>query len=114
MAYGAYRLALEKGIRIPDACRIVGIDDNALNAWIAPWLISVRIPYADFGAKVVGQLQALWAGEQPSEQLLPHRLMRPLAARFDGDTPAVLDDNTGHSTFSTRRSKDNGGRPARR
>ena len=75
MAYGAYRLALEKGIRIPDACRIVGIDDNALNAWIAPWLISVRISYSDFGAKVVGQLQALWAGEQPSEQLLPHELI---------------------------------------
>ncbi len=75
MAYGAYRLALETGVRIPEDCRIVGVDDNKLNAWIAPWLTSVHIPYTDFGAKVVEQLQALWAGEQPSEQILPHTLI---------------------------------------
>ncbi|WP_262027878.1 LacI family DNA-binding transcriptional regulator [Microvirga sp. Mcv34] len=75
MAYGAYRLALETGIRIPEDCRIVGVDDNKLNAWITPWLTSVHIPYADFGAKVVDQLQALWAGEHPSELLLPHTLI---------------------------------------
>jgi LacI family transcriptional regulator len=75
MAYGAYRLASEEGIRIPQDCRLVGVDDNTLNAWIAPWLTSVHIPYADFGAKVLDQLQALWAGEQPSEQLLPHELI---------------------------------------
>jgi LacI family transcriptional regulator len=75
MAYGAYRLALETGVRIPEECRIIGVDDNKLNAWIAPWLTSVHIPYADFGARVVEQLQALWAGEQPSEHLLPHTLI---------------------------------------
>lgn len=75
MAYGAYRLATETGVRIPEECRIVGVDDNKLNTWIAPWLTSVHIPYADFGAKVLDQLQALWAGEKPSEQLLPHTLI---------------------------------------
>ena len=65
IAYGTYRLALEKGVRIPEECRIVGVDDNKLNDWIAPWLSSVHIPYADFGAKVLDQLQALWAGENP-------------------------------------------------
>ena len=75
MAYGTYRLALENGVQIPQECRIVGVDDNALNAWIAPWLTSVRIPYPDFGAKVLEQLQALWAGGSPSEQLLPHELI---------------------------------------
>lgn len=75
MAYGAYRLASEHGKQIPEDCRLVGVDDNALNAWIAPWLTSVRIPYPDFGVKVVDQLQTLWAGGQPSEQLLPHELI---------------------------------------
>jgi LacI family transcriptional regulator len=75
MAYGTYRLAIEKGIRVPEECRIVGVDDNKLNAWIAPWLTSVHIPYADFGAKVLDQLQALWTGEQHSEHLLPHTLI---------------------------------------
>jgi LacI family transcriptional regulator, galactose operon repressor len=75
MAYGTYRLASEMGIRIPQQSRIVGIDDNALNAWIAPWLTSVHIPYADFGARVLENLQSLWAGEQPAEQLLQHQLV---------------------------------------
>ena len=75
MAYGVYRLASEHGKQIPRDCRILGVDDNALNAWIAPWLTSVRIPYPDFGAKVVDQLQELWAGGQPSERLLPHELI---------------------------------------
>ena len=75
MAYGAYRLALEERIRVPEECRIVGVDDNKLNNWIAPWLTSVHIPYDHFGAKVLEQLQALWAGEQPLEKLLPHSLI---------------------------------------
>jgi LacI family transcriptional regulator len=75
MAYGTYRLALEKGVRIPQDTRVVGVDDNALNSWIAPWLTSIRIPYGEFGAKVVRNLQALWVGETPSELLLPHQLI---------------------------------------
>jgi LacI family transcriptional regulator len=74
MAYGTYRLALENGVQIPQECRIVGVDDNTLNAWIVPWLTSVRIPYPGFGAKVLEELQPLWAGA-PSEQLLPHELI---------------------------------------
>jgi LacI family transcriptional regulator len=75
MAYGAYRLACEQGIVIPGACRVVGIDENALNAWIAPWLTSVRIPYRDYGASVLRQLQDLWGGSAPQQVLLSHELV---------------------------------------
>ncbi|MCB8822042.1 LacI family DNA-binding transcriptional regulator [Microvirga rosea] len=75
MAYGAYRLASEHQVQVPKECSIIGVDDNTLNAWIAPWLTSVRIPYGDFGDRVVEQLQVLWAGEPGSEQLLPHELI---------------------------------------
>ncbi len=75
MAYGAYRLAGETGLAVPGACRIVGIDENPLNAWIAPWLSSVHVPYADFGAAIVEQLTALWAGARPGDRLLPHRIV---------------------------------------
>ncbi len=75
MAYGAYRLASETGLAVPGACRIVGIDENPLNAWIAPWLSSVHVPYAAFGAAIVDQLTALWAGERPQDRLLPHRMV---------------------------------------
>ncbi|CAN7265308.1 LacI family DNA-binding transcriptional regulator [Bosea sp. LjRoot9] len=74
MAYGAYRLAVERGVAIPETCLLIGIDNNPLNAWIAPWLTSVHIPYPDFGAKVVEQLTALWGGTMPEDILLPHSL----------------------------------------
>jgi LacI family transcriptional regulator len=75
MAYGAYRLACERGVAIPSDCLLMGIDDNPLNAWIAPWLTSVRIPYEDFGARVVDQLKVLWGGGIAGDSLLPHALM---------------------------------------
>lgn len=74
MAYGVYRLATEQGVAIPSECLVVGIDANPLNAWIAPWLTSVHIPYRDFGEKVVEQLTALWSGTLPDDCLLPHSL----------------------------------------
>ncbi len=75
MAYGAYRLAGESGVRIPEDCLVVGVDDNHLNAWIAPWLSSVHVPYEDFGNAVVVQLIALLGGDPGGVQLLPHRMV---------------------------------------
>ena len=76
IAYAAYRLARETGRQIPQDCRIIGIDDNTFNAWIAPWLSSVSIPYREFGPVVVEQLQTCWKGEAATSRILPHQLMR--------------------------------------
>ena len=76
IAYAAYRLALETGCAVPGRCRIAGIDDNTFNAWIAPWLSSVSIPYRQFGPVVVEQLQACWGGAQPEPRILPHRFVQ--------------------------------------
>lgn len=76
MAYGLFRAAGEQGVRIPDDCRPVGIDDNDLNSWIAPWLSSVKIPYRDFGEKIVLALRELRDGAEVGEVLLGHRLIR--------------------------------------
>jgi LacI family transcriptional regulator len=76
MAYGTYRLATETGVPIPAQCRVIGIDDNELNGWIAPWLTSIRIPYRAFGARVVEELTALWRGVEPRQHLLPHALVQ--------------------------------------
>ena len=75
IAYAAYRVASEDGIAVPQDCRIVGIDGNLFNAWIAPWLASVAIPYRDFGPVVVEQLLARWAGAPAGDRILPHRLV---------------------------------------
>nr|WP_295828621.1 LacI family DNA-binding transcriptional regulator [uncultured Azospirillum sp.] len=76
MAYGLFRAAGEQGTRIPEDCCPVGIDDNDLNAWIAPWLSSVKIPYHDFGAAIVASLRDLRAGTRVGEVLLHHKLVR--------------------------------------
>lgn len=76
MAYSAYRYAMETGRIVPGETRIIGIDNNMFNQWIAPWLSSIEIPYRDFGAVVVEQLLASWRGEPVADRTLPHRLVR--------------------------------------
>lgn len=78
LAYGVYRAATEAGVRVPDDCRIVGIDGNPINRWIASWLSSVEVPYQDVGPRVVELLNDLWGGQAPREILLPYRLPAPL------------------------------------
>ena len=74
VAYGVHRLARESGLQVPQDCEIVGIDGNPINAWLAPWLTSVEIPYREFGPSIVELLISLWGGERSREHLLPHRI----------------------------------------
>ncbi len=74
LAYGAYRAAGESGVRVPEDCRIIGIDGNPINRWIATWLSSVEVSYQDVGPKLVELLLELWGGSPPREILLPYRL----------------------------------------
>jgi len=80
MAYGVYRRAVECGIAVPERCLITGVDDSPLNEWIAPWLSSVHIPYAEYGAAILTQFEAVWSGAAPRDCLLPHRLVNRLGA----------------------------------
>ena len=78
MAYGLYRAATEDGVAIPAKCRPIGIDDNALNAWIAPWLASISVPYHAFGKEIVFSLREMWgdrAGARSKVSLLQHELI---------------------------------------
>jgi LacI family transcriptional regulator len=74
VAYGVHRLARESKVAVPHDCEIVGIDGNPINAWLAPWLTSVEIPYRDFGPSIVNLLVSLWGGDPPREHLMPHRI----------------------------------------
>jgi LacI family transcriptional regulator len=74
IAYGAYRAARERGIRVPEDCRFFSIDGNRINGCLAPWLTSMAIPHGDFGREIVGLLMRLWGGEGPTVRILPHRL----------------------------------------
>jgi LacI family transcriptional regulator len=72
VAYGAFRAAREAGVGVPEDCRLVGIDGTRVNAWLAPWLCSVRIPYDAFGPAILNLLVQLWSGMAPGEHLLDH------------------------------------------
>ncbi|WP_431098534.1 LacI family DNA-binding transcriptional regulator [Polaromonas aquatica] len=78
VAYGVHRVARENGIRVPGDCELVGIDGNPINAWLAPWLTSVKIPHQDFGPAIVDLMLSLWGGEAPRERLMPHRMAAAL------------------------------------
>lgn len=52
--------------------RLIGFDDSPMNAWLAPGLSSVRIPYDAYGRAIVA---ALLDGEGPSEIVLEHRII---------------------------------------
>jgi LacI family transcriptional regulator len=70
IAFGAHRRLREAGMRVPRDLCLVGFDDNPLNDWIAPWLASVRVPYAAFGPAIVDTLGRLWRGEKADPPLL--------------------------------------------
>ena len=76
IAYGVYRAALELGLSVPKDLAIFGFDDNRINRWLAPWLSTVHVPVADFGAAVAQILkeQAEQPNRIPRTILLPHTL----------------------------------------
>jgi len=75
IAYGTHRRLREAGIAVPEDIMLIGFDDNPLNDWIAPWLASVRVPYAAFGPAIVAMLGEMWRGEKPTATLLDYTLV---------------------------------------
>lgn len=77
IAYGAHKRCLERGMAVPGDITLFGFDDNPLNAWLAPWLNTVRIPLDLFGSAILDILKAEWAGRGgPSgPKLLEHSLV---------------------------------------
>jgi LacI family transcriptional regulator len=75
IAYGVHKRLMEAGVSVPAETLIVGFDDNPLNNWLAPWLSSVRVPYASFGDAIVDAFDGIWSGATPRHVELPHELM---------------------------------------
>jgi LacI family transcriptional regulator len=71
IAYGVNRRALEKSLQIPRDCTLVSIDGTPLNQWVAPWLKSIKIPYATYGAEIVAGLESIWRHGAFADHLLP-------------------------------------------
>lgn len=76
IAYGVYRAAMERGLRVPEDLALFGFDDNRMNRWLAPWLSTVHVPVVDFGEAVAEILreQAEGGTRTPRTVLLPYSL----------------------------------------
>lgn len=73
ISYGLHKRATEAGIRVPEDLLIVGFDDNPLNRWLASWLVSVQVPYQEFGP-IVRSIIA--EGRPAADQIiLPHLIV---------------------------------------
>lgn len=75
IAYGAHRALLALGLRVPQDVTLLGFDDNPLNDWLAPWLSSIQVPFAAFGAAVAAAIERLGNGDAVEDTILPHRLI---------------------------------------
>jgi LacI family transcriptional regulator len=89
IAMGAYEALRDHGLRVPDDVSVVSFDGSELAGWLRPALTSVRIPYAEMGARAVA---ALMSGSQEVQLVaMPlvegasiaqaHRSRTPAAAR---------------------------------
>ncbi len=71
IAYGAHRRAREAGLQLGRDLVLIGFDDSPMNAWVAPWLHAVRVPYAAYGEAIVRAL----ADTTSSAIILAHELV---------------------------------------
>ncbi|WP_431324781.1 LacI family DNA-binding transcriptional regulator [Rhizobium sp. YTU87027] len=70
IAYGFYRAAIERNLRVPDDLVIFGFDDNRLNEWLAPWLTTVKVPALDFGPAIAELLETPRADQQHDRSII--------------------------------------------
>jgi DNA-binding LacI/PurR family transcriptional regulator len=75
LAFGAQRLAHERGLSIPGDLSLVGFDDIPPAARNEPPLTTVRQPLAEKGQVAYELLQELLAGEAPRNVMLPVELV---------------------------------------
>lgn len=75
IAYGLYRVAREKGLRVPQDIVIFGFDDNRVNSWLAPWLSTIKVPAFDFGPAVVELIKKAGSGMPEKRVILPFEMI---------------------------------------
>jgi len=75
MAYGVFKRCTELGIGVPGDVHLFGFDGNPLNAYLAPWLSTIRVPYESFGAAVTSALEHYWTEgtPPPADAIFPVR-----------------------------------------
>ncbi len=78
LAFGAHRAFLERGLPFP---HFIGFDDSPMNEWVAPWLTSVRIPYASYGTAIVSLIEEEAGAPPVLDSIQPFRLVERTGER---------------------------------
>ena len=84
LAFGAYQVFAEQGIRIPNDISIASFDDDVIASYLRPALTTAQIPYEQMGRKAMTMvLSGDTAGEQ---RLVPMPLQLRASIRKAGQT----------------------------
>ncbi|MBI4977480.1 MAG: LacI family DNA-binding transcriptional regulator [Spirochaetes bacterium] len=75
MAFGLIEEMKRNGIRIPDAVRVAGFDNQDVATLISPALTTIENPFYDVGRGAAEKLIALIGGKKVESSRLPSRLM---------------------------------------
>jgi LacI family transcriptional regulator len=61
---------------VPRDISLFGFDGNPLNAYLAPWLSTIEVPYESFGPAAAGVLQDWWTlgRAHAGDIILPFRI----------------------------------------
>ncbi len=89
-AIGVLRALRAARLRVPDDISVVGIDDIAAAAWVAPALTTVAQQKAEMGRLAVERLASMF--RDPSEPRAPHTTRLPMVLRVresTGPAPTV-------------------------
>lgn len=90
IAFAAYQVLSEAGLRIPDDVSVVSFDDSDIAGWMRPGLTTFALPHEAMGRKAVELLIArIGRGkDQPSTPGV-HRIPMPLQVRQSVAAPAA-------------------------
>lgn len=86
-AFGAYEVARELGLRVPQDLSVVGFDDLPVATWMGPPLTTVRQPLVEMASAAMELLLGLCRGDQPAQQrieLSTHLVVRGSTAPLTG------------------------------
>ncbi len=64
LAFGVYRAAAERGIKIPEELSVASIDDNQASACVSPGLTSVRVSSEEIGIRAAELISARIKGDE--------------------------------------------------
>jgi diguanylate cyclase (GGDEF)-like protein len=75
MAYGIFRAAQNRGLRVPEDLAVTGFDNDELSIFLTPALTTVHQPLVEYGRQAMHAMLRLLDGQPSGRVLLPSELI---------------------------------------